>query len=304
MDSASYLENITGVGPEGAVFNRPVPYFSYDYQDQNVKQVAEHIFHAYHMTDSTDPAVTHKKKIPGWMHDAQTTYLTRNYPEFNAQLGDQLYKDAQEISKKNRNAKNAECAKIAKGNPEYECDEFPFASTAEGGGQGDFSVRYVPRGANGSAGGKLSTWYARDRILHGDEIQIFITNYQNIIPASLISRHSGKALDIGGRAPGFKAKIWTHGGQPAQDFSWNEDKELRVYGNSCLDGGNSGASVTNQACSGSETQKWEAHPSYAGSIVHKKTGLCLDVRGAGTTNGTLVHLWTCSGSDNQKWDPK
>ena len=30
-------------------------------------------------------------------------------------------------------------------------------------------------------------------------------------------------------------------------------------------------------------------------------GLCLDVTGAATANGTLVGLWTCNGAANQRW---
>jgi hypothetical protein len=32
-----------------------------------------------------------------------------------------------------------------------------------------------------------------------------------------------------------------------------------------------------------------------------QSGLCLDLTGAGTANGTLVELWTCHGDTNQKW---
>jgi hypothetical protein len=30
-------------------------------------------------------------------------------------------------------------------------------------------------------------------------------------------------------------------------------------------------------------------------------GLCLDAAGYGTTNGTLLQMWTCTGAANQRW---
>jgi arabinan endo-1,5-alpha-L-arabinosidase len=35
--------------------------------------------------------------------------------------------------------------------------------------------------------------------------------------------------------------------------------------------------------------------------VHPRSGLCLDVTGARTANGTAVALWTCNGRTNQQW---
>jgi len=36
-------------------------------------------------------------------------------------------------------------------------------------------------------------------------------------------------------------------------------------------------------------------------VVGRGSGLCLDVTGAGTANGTAVQIWTCNGGTNQKW---
>jgi hypothetical protein len=32
-----------------------------------------------------------------------------------------------------------------------------------------------------------------------------------------------------------------------------------------------------------------------------QSGLCLDVTGAGTADGTPIELWTCNGGSNQQW---
>jgi hypothetical protein len=36
-------------------------------------------------------------------------------------------------------------------------------------------------------------------------------------------------------------------------------------------------------------------------VVGVESGLCLDVLGAGTANGTAVEIWGCNGGANQKW---
>ena len=38
-----------------------------------------------------------------------------------------------------------------------------------------------------------------------------------------------------------------------------------------------------------------------GSVTNGQTGLCLDVNGAGTANGTAVIVWSCHGGANQRW---
>ncbi|MGW9370381.1 NucA/NucB deoxyribonuclease domain-containing protein [Streptomyces xanthophaeus] len=227
MDSADYLKQF-GKGGEGTIFSRVTPWFSYDYNDASVRQVAEHIFSAYVNPLSTEPRVDVPKKIPG-EHGSSTT-LTRNYPEFNAASG--------KVRDDNERAKDAACRNLTKGNSTYQCDEFPFASTKEGAGSGEnFSVRYVPQTANGSAGGKLAAWYAQDRILDGDKFQVLIQNHGKLVPGSLISMHSNKALDVGGWSDGALAQIWDYWGGPNQDLTYNDDNQLRAFGNNCLDGG-------------------------------------------------------------------
>ncbi|MFJ3926468.1 ricin-type beta-trefoil lectin domain protein [Streptomyces sp. NPDC090022] len=297
MDSAKYLEKFGSQGAEGAIFNRIIPWFTYDYDDASVKQVAEHIFSAYVNPLSTEPRVDVAKKIPGAY--SSTSMLTRNYSDFND--------DSRRIQAANTKAKDAACKNLVKGDPTYQCDEFPFASTKEGAGSGEnFSVRYVPGVVNGSAGGKLAAWYSQERILDGDKFQVQILNQGKLVPGSLLSMHSGKALDVGGWANGASVQIWDYWGGPNQDLTYNDDNQLRVFGNNCLDGGagTPGTRVTSQACSGTASQKWVAGtsiPTSAPMIFHVPSGLCLDVNAWGTSNGTPLILWHCNGADNQKW---
>ncbi|WP_345287966.1 non-reducing end alpha-L-arabinofuranosidase family hydrolase [Kitasatospora albolonga] len=53
------------------------------------------------------------------------------------------------------------------------------------------------------------------------------------------------------------------------------------------------------ACSGGANQQWRVNND--GTVVGVESGLCLDVSGGGTANGTAVQLWTCNGGGNQKW---
>jgi hypothetical protein len=53
------------------------------------------------------------------------------------------------------------------------------------------------------------------------------------------------------------------------------------------------------ACTGGVNQQWTVGAN--GTITGVQSGLCLDVSGAGTANGTKVQLWTCTGGGNQQW---
>jgi hypothetical protein len=68
---------------------------------------------------------------------------------------------------------------------------------------------------------------------------------------------------------------------------------------------------------GSSASTWgtaaaDAPPSYDGTpgtgaaqpvgpIVETATGMCVDDRGAGTSNGTAIQVHTCNGTDAQSW---
>ena len=67
-------------------------------------------------------------------------------------------------------------------------------------------------------------------------------------------------------------------------------KQLTVYGNKCLDA--RGHATTHGtrcmiwACNGQTNQQWRVNSD--GTIVGVQSGLCLDVTGSGTANGTAV----------------
>jgi hypothetical protein len=56
------------------------------------------------------------------------------------------------------------------------CDEYPFASSAEGGNKypADQKLKWVPKGSNDAQGRALNTFYGQNRILDGDPYFIYM----------------------------------------------------------------------------------------------------------------------------------
>jgi hypothetical protein len=52
-------------------------------------------------------------------------------------------------------------------------------------------------------------------------------------------------------------------------------------------------------CTGGDHQRWTVNAD--NTVTNRLSGLCLDVNGQGTADGTGVILWTCSGAANQIW---
>ena len=76
---------------------------------------------------------------------------------------------------------------------------------------------------------------------------------------------------------------------------------LRVLGK-CLDvpvNATAGARVQIWDCNAGANQRWTLNGN--GTITNAQTGLCLDVDGAGTANGTAVIVWSCHNGANQRW---
>ncbi len=157
MDSADYMFVFQPFfwPKEGAIFAEATPVFYYKMIDPYfsiMKEAFQHHKDALKSPGSLFPGI--EGRAP----------LTRLYSKY-----DPARYDA------NRRAKDKACAKIEKPGEGYECDEFPFRSTYEGGATGEagkFSVRYIPTAANNSHGRLLAAWYAYNRILHKDEFYI------------------------------------------------------------------------------------------------------------------------------------
>jgi poly(3-hydroxybutyrate) depolymerase len=118
----------------------------------------------------------------------------------------------------------------------------------------------------------------------------------------LRSESAGRCLDVSGAnsANGAATQIWDCHTNANQQFQLN-GRELRVMGK-CLDltpNAPAGARVQIWDCNGGANQQWNLNDN--GTVANAQTGLCLDVNGAATTNGTAVVVWGCHTAANQRW---
>jgi hypothetical protein len=130
----------------------------------------------------------------------------------------------------------------------------------------------------------------------------------------IISRSSGKGLDVEGRSTKDSANVqqWDFGGGANQKWdiidlgrgdyaivSQGSNKVLDVQNNSREDG----ASIVQYRWNGGDNQRWRIERAGSGyfQIVNVGSGKCLDVQGKGTDNGTNIQQWSCSGATNQAW---
>jgi hypothetical protein len=162
FDSAAYLG-----GGQGAIFSNVVPHLIYFLTDHLTAGrssewgTANHILDAINNPAGTVPA-SPGKVIPG---GSPASLLTRLRPG-DPQIG--------------RNGANARATCYRNWRPAQrigmECDEFPFATTAQGAfaGNRNYSVRPVQARDNAVAGNILNQWYSSDRILAGDQFYVDI----------------------------------------------------------------------------------------------------------------------------------
>ncbi|UQU67264.1 RICIN domain-containing protein [Couchioplanes caeruleus] len=155
-------------------------------------------------------------------------------------------------------------------------------------------------GIHPTAGGydkMAATWYAALRSVPGT-----IGDPATTTGSALVGAASGRCLDVPGSstANGVQPIIWDCSG--AANQRWTADGQtLRSLGK-CLDaptGATAGAKAQMWDCHGGTNQQWTVNAD--GTIRNQQSGLCLDVNGGGTANGTTVVLWTCTAAANQRW---
>nr|WP_245670087.1 ricin-type beta-trefoil lectin domain protein [Micromonospora mirobrigensis] len=119
---------------------------------------------------------------------------------------------------------------------------------------------------------------------------------------TLVSAASGRCLDDpqSNTANGTQPVIWDCNGGANQRWTATGDT-LQVPGR-CLDAPTNATAGTRAQlwdCTGGANQRWSRNAD--GTIRSAQVGLCLDVNGAATGNGTTVILWTCTAAANQRW---
>jgi lysophospholipase L1-like esterase len=155
-------------------------------------------------------------------------------------------------------------------------------------------------GIHPTAGGydkMASTWYAALRAVPG-----VIGDPGGGTTGALVGTASGRCLDVpnGTTANGTQPIIWDCNGGPNQSWTLT-GQALQALGK-CLDSptnASSGAKVQLWDCHNGANQRWTLNAN--GSVSNAQSGLCLDVNGNATTNGSPVVLRTCTGAANQLW---
>ncbi|HEX8211779.1 MAG TPA: ricin-type beta-trefoil lectin domain protein [Longimicrobium sp.] len=111
----------------------------------------------------------------------------------------------------------------------------------------------------------------------------------------------GRCMDAPSGARGTELHLWDclGSGLANQRFRRMPDRTLRVHG-MCVDGHNGKVydPVKVWDCHGRANQQWDLTPS---GELRGINGLCIDVRGAATGNGTRMMLFRCTGGANQHW---
>ncbi|GAB4054671.1 ricin-type beta-trefoil lectin domain protein [Catellatospora paridis] len=142
-----------------------------------------------------------------------------------------------------------------------------------------------------------ATWYTALRSVPGS-----IGTSTGTTSSAMVSAASGRCLDVPGSntANGVQPIIWDCSGRPNQQWTVS-GQSIQSLGK-CLDvptGATPGSKVQIWTCSGAANQRWNLNTN--GTVSNSGSGLCLDVSGNATANGTPVILWSCTAAANQRW---
>jgi alpha-galactosidase len=123
------------------------------------------------------------------------------------------------------------------------------------------------------------------------------------VTAGQISGIAGKCVDDSGSgtADGNPVILYTCTGNANQRWTLPGDGTVRTLGK-CLDapGTTAGTATDLRTCSGSSAQQWSYQQN--GNLKNAASGLCLDVNGGGSADGTKLILWSCGyNQNNQVW---
>ncbi|MEV5819037.1 ricin-type beta-trefoil lectin domain protein [Micromonospora harpali] len=120
--------------------------------------------------------------------------------------------------------------------------------------------------------------------------------------SQLVGAQSGRCVDVpnASRANGTRVQLWDCNRQSNQSWTYTSTKQLRVYGDMCLDaaGTGNGAAVQIYGCHGQANQQWNVNSN--GTISNVQSGRCLDVWS--TANGAQIQLYDCHGQTNQRFN--
>ncbi|MER7266915.1 ricin-type beta-trefoil lectin domain protein [Micromonospora carbonacea] len=119
--------------------------------------------------------------------------------------------------------------------------------------------------------------------------------------SQIVGAQSGRCVDVpnASRANGTRVQLYDCNRQSNQSWTYTSTKQLRVYGDMCLDaaGSGNGAAVQIYGCHSQTNQQWNVNSN--GTISSVQSGRCLDVWS--TANGAQIQLYDCHGQTNQRF---
>jgi endo-1,4-beta-xylanase len=120
--------------------------------------------------------------------------------------------------------------------------------------------------------------------------------------SEIVGVQSGRCIDVpnASRNNGTRVQLYDCNGQSQQLWTYTSSRQLRVYGDMCLDaaGSGNGAAVQIYSCHSQTNQQWNVNSN--GTISGVQSGRCLDVWS--TANGAQVQLYSCHGQANQRFN--
>ncbi len=119
--------------------------------------------------------------------------------------------------------------------------------------------------------------------------------------SEIVGTQSGRCVDVTNAShnDGTRVQLYTCNKQTNQAWTYTSNRQLRVYGDMCLDaaGSGNGAAVQIYTCHSQTNQQWNVNSN--GTISGVQSGRCLDVWS--TANGAQIQLYDCHGQTNQQF---
>ncbi|MEE6309498.1 ricin-type beta-trefoil lectin domain protein [Plantactinospora veratri] len=118
----------------------------------------------------------------------------------------------------------------------------------------------------------------------------------------IVGAQSGRCVDVpnAARTNGTRVQLYGCNRQSNQAWTYTSNRQLRVYGDMCLDaaGSGNGAAVQIYSCHSQTNQQWNVNSN--GTISGVQSGRCLDAWS--TADGAQVQLYDCHGQANQRFN--
>ncbi|MET7392898.1 ricin-type beta-trefoil lectin domain protein [Dactylosporangium sp. NPDC005572] len=161
-----------------------------------------------------------------------------------------------------------------------------------------FTLRDAWTGATSTTGGAIAASVPG----HGTVVYRVSGGGTGTTATAFVSAASSRCLDVpnSATANGTQPVIWDCNGGTNQRWTVN-GQTIQALGK-CLDAplnATAGAKAQLWDCNNGTNQRWNLNAN--GTVSNAQSGLCLDVNGNNTANGTTVILWSCTAAANQRW---